>query len=135
MARITIMLVGLLLLAFAPAAPAAAARGKTSYGTTGAGGGDSVGITVNHGRIVTVQLKLHSKSCTNGESLVSEAFVQPNAALRGGRFSFTSPGEDTKQSITMRGHRVKRGFQGTVSLTVTTAAYTCRTGPRTFKTG
>jgi hypothetical protein len=131
-ARLAIVVAGLLLLVFVPSA---SARGKTYYGTTGAGGGDSLGITVNHGRIVAVQLKLNSRSCTNGESLTSEAFVQPNAKLRGGRFSFTKPGENTKQTVTMKGRRLKRGFRGTVSLTVTTSDYTCQTGKRTFKVG
>jgi hypothetical protein len=122
-----------LLLVLVPSA--SAVPGKTYYGTTGAGDGDSLGITVNHGRVVAVQLKLNSRTCTNGESIVSEAFVQPDAKLRGGRFSFTKPGQDTKQSITMQGRRAKRGFRGTVSLTVTTSDYTCQTGRRTFKVG
>jgi hypothetical protein len=128
-ARLAIAVAGLLLLVFVPAA---SARGKTYYGTTGAGGGDALGISVNHGRVVSVQLKLNSRSCTNGESLTSEAFVQPNAKLRAGRFSFTRPGEDSKQTIMMQGRRTKRGFRGTVSLTVTTSEYTCQTGRRTF---
>jgi hypothetical protein len=34
--------------------------------------------------------------------------------------------------VTMQGKRTKRGFRGTVSLTVETSEYTCRTGKRTF---
>ena len=102
------------------------------YGTTGAGGGDSLGITFKHGRIVSVQLKLHSSSCTNGESLTSEAEVLPNVKLRNGRFSFTKAARDANQMVTMQGKRTKRGFRGTLSLTVETSDYTCRTGKRTF---
>jgi hypothetical protein len=120
---------GFVLLAVVPSASAAA---NTYYGTTGAGGGDSLGITFKHGRIVSVQLKLHSSSCTNGESLTSEAEVLPNVKLRNGRFSFTKAAQDANQRVTMRGRRTKRGFRGTVSLTVTTSDDTCRTGKRTF---
>jgi hypothetical protein len=34
--------------------------------------------------------------------------------------------------VTMQGRRTKRGFRGTVSLTVTTSDDTCKTGKRTF---
>jgi hypothetical protein len=131
MRRLAIVVVGLslLVLVFVPSASSAA---NTYYGTTGAGGGDSLGITFKHGRITSVQLKLHSSSCTNGESLTSEAEVLPNVKLRHGRFSFTKAAHDADQMVTMQGRRTKRGFRGTVSLTVTTSDDTCKTGKRTF---
>jgi hypothetical protein len=130
--RLALVIVGLSLLVVVPSASAAP---NTYYGTTGAGGGDSLGITFKHGRIVSVQLKLHSSSCTNGESLTSEAEVLPNVTLHNGHFSFTKAGRDANQMVTMQGKRTKRGFRGTVSLTVTTSEYTCKTGKRTFTAG
>jgi hypothetical protein len=130
--RLALVIVGLSLLVVVPSASAAP---NTYYGTTGAGGGDSLGITFKHGRIVSVQLKLHSSSCTNGESLTSEAEVLPDVKLRHRRFSFTKAAQDANQMVTMQGRRAKGGFRGTVSLTVTTSDYTCRTGKRTFTAG
>jgi hypothetical protein len=76
--------------------------------------------------------RLDSSSCTDGSSLTSEAEVLPNVTLRNGRFSFTRAAQDANQMVTMQGKRTKRGFRGTVSLTVETSEYTCRTGKRTF---
>jgi hypothetical protein len=119
-------------LTLAWAAPAGA-KTNVLYGQTNVGEGESVGVTVHNGRVVVVTLKLNNETCSNGESVTSEVYLQPDAKIRQGRFGFTAQGQDTYQTVTMRGHRIPRGYRGSLSLTVNTPAYTCESGRRTYR--